>query len=106
MRDPDQDPIDDNPDQDQIPEPDQEDRCGSCHDAIPALGPRVCSACYQGGYCPICACKHGARMCPEVAAVWQEQESIAHAEYQQMIAARAKALREEYERMPVWMEAA
>jgi len=100
------DPIDENPDPDQIPDDDQEDRCGSCGDAIPALGPRVCSACYEDGHCPVCACKHGARMCPEVAAVWEEQESIARAERRRMIADWADMLREEYERAPVWMEAA
>jgi hypothetical protein len=62
-------------------EPTDPPRCASCSGPIPALGPVVCSCCLGRGYCPVCGLLHGgARMCPEVAAVWAEQEAIEKAE--------------------------
>lgn len=64
--------------------------CGSCGDAIPAIGPRVCDTCYHVGYCPICACAHGARLCPEVAAIIAEQEAQERAIHSAIVRDAAK----------------
>jgi hypothetical protein len=60
--------------------------------------------------CTICGEAHRPTQCPKVTAEWLRQaakaEAKAEAERRQMIADWADMLREAYEAMPVWMEAA
>ena len=79
--------------------------CLSCADPHD-LPIAVCAACREAGACTVCGEEHRAWRCPQIAAERQRQATEERATHKQMIAARAKAMREEYERMPVWMEAA
>lgn len=49
--------------------------CGVCGAAIPVRGPRACEVCLSAGACPVCAVRHGPAMCPEVRAVWDEEDA-------------------------------
>jgi hypothetical protein len=66
----------------------------------------VCPDCLAQHHCPICGVRHGPAMCPEVRAVWDEQEAQANVALRQEIAAWADMLRAEYEAWPIWKDAA
>lgn len=90
------------PDDGDPPWPDRSlQSCGSCGDAIPALGPRACQVCLDQGSCPVCAQEHGASRCPEVWQVWQEQEAIERAIQSEMVASAALAIRQRYLANPI-----
>lgn len=105
MFDPNDDPIlEPSPgDGDKYPNPDA--RCASCGDAIP-LGPVVCRACLEAGYCSACGLAHKPTACPDVTRARLDMERAERLMHRQIVADAARAIRERYEAHPIWQDAA
>ena len=81
-------------------------RCASCGDVIPPFGPAVCTECAGQGYCTVCGQEHRPTQCPLVAQARHDMERAEMLTHKRMVADWAAMLREAYEAMPVWTEAA